>query len=263
MTDSLDVTLSPEEIRLLCDRLDRSAALAVLGLEAAMPVATERAEGRYAAPEVDQEAAKKALALLASPDLLIRMQRRDWKSDASATIAIGGPLAAEHRPLADGTRRLRLFPSDKALPRMMGFCGLLERPVHAVPGFRITPGQLVMAGELVGNGDPARAAAVLGASADFEDPKGIFLRALASLPAAAQVTVLRASGERRMEGTVTAWLDGGAAGLWRVPSIEVGRAGPGGRDQRVLHGTVVEVRPTSKAELVEEITEGVPQLRAR
>jgi hypothetical protein len=209
------------------------------------------------------DAAKTALTLLSSPETLISMQRQDSTSAASARIAVAGGLAAEHRPLRDDRHRIVLFPSGKVLARTIGFCGLLERPVHNLPGFTITPGQLLQAVDLVTSGDLAGGGAALRGWNDDDDSRAMFLRALASRPAAVTVAVLRSGGDRRVEGTVTAWLDGGEAGLWRIPPMDVSPlGGADGLDQRALYASVLDVRPTSKAELVDEITEGFPELRA-
>jgi hypothetical protein len=238
-----------EPQKLFDDALRRLAGRGVIAYEGG-PL--DRAEGVGA-----------ALALLSSPSILLTMERRDFASAEAASIAVGGGRAAEHRRMGDDRHRVALFPSEEALDRTVAFCGLQERPVHDLPGFVLTLAQLVRASELAAGGDARGATAVLAGSRAPDPSRALFLRALTSRPVAAHVTVLASRGDRRVEGTATAWLDGGEAGLWRIPALDTSPPDdPDAVDEQLLHGTLLEVRPVSREELLDEITEGFAELRA-
>jgi hypothetical protein len=258
VAEPFEVMLSSDELAALCDRL-----------ELPPPVALERGEAGAdgVEPVLDRLAGgaddmRRALEVLSSPETLVRMERRDATSTARAAIGISRGVAAEHRPISDDVHRIALVPGEDVLGRILAVCGLEERPIHELASFTITPAQLLEAVELARRGNVRMARAVLGGPGPSDPSRGTFARALASDPVAAQVTVLTQRGDGRLEGTATTWLDGREAGLWRVPPLDVSDPGePDGLDQRALYQTLLEVAPTSRAAIIDEITEGFPELR--
>ncbi len=231
--------------------------------EAAVEAALARlAERGVIGPEVGspiEVAPKTALTVLAAPEILIRMERRDSTTSGAASIALAGGHAAEHRMVEGGRHRISLFARDEALDRVIGFLRLVDRPVTSCPGFVVTPAELVQVVGLVGRGDADKAARVLARPDRHAASTGAFVRALASQAMAAHVTVLAYRDDRRMESTATSWLDAGELGLWRVPAAGTTPLRPVHPNERLL-GPAMEVRPVTMAALIGEITEGFPEL---
>ena len=114
--------------------------------------------------------------------------------------------------------------------------------------------------EPAGRGDADEAARVLARPDRPAESTGAFVRALASQAMAAHVTVLAYRDDRRMESTATSWLDAGELGLWRVPAAGTTPRRLVDPNQRLL-GPAMEVRPVTVADLIGEITEGLPLAR--
>jgi hypothetical protein len=258
LPEPFELTLSADELGMLCERFDLSPLVALE--RSATP--SEGVDAVLARVGGRGEDVRRALTVLSSPETVVRMQRRDATGLATASIGIAGGVAAEHRPLQEGRHLVGLLASDEALERTLAFCRLGERPVHQLPAFTVTPAQLLHAVDLAGRGEVRLARAALGAPGPADPSRGTFARALASGPVAAHVTVLTHRGDGRLEGTTTSWLDGGEAGLWRIPPVDVtAPAEPDGLDQGALYQTVLEVAPTSREAIIDEITEGFPELR--
>lgn len=193
------------------------------------------------------EAVRTALDLLSSPEIVILVRRQHATSTWMGTVVIAGEWAGLHVPQPGGEHQLLLFPAASALDRVAEWCGLAGNSVPGEAALTVTGTQLLEAGERASGGDLAAAEAVLGPRSG--DAASRLARALATQPVAVHVTVLDGRTESRLEGTVTGWLDGGQWGLWRVPPSD----GP---------EDAVELRLVSKADLLEEICEGFPDLRA-
>lgn len=188
-----------------------------------------------------------ALSVLADPRFLITALRQDDAPAMTTSVAVGDGVAAELRPVGARRQRLELVPASGALARATAFCGLDERPVPPVPPVTIEPARLVAAGDRVAAGDTDGAAEILAAGGGDERARDALLRALVSRRAGCEVSVLDRRRPEQVQATVTAWLDAGDAGLWRIPPVTPA-------------AETVEVRPVTMAELVGEMVDGIPEL---
>lgn len=273
MNDRFDASLTPLEICALCARFGLPVPPAVAHADVPALCDSDRADafgralsglarrGVVGLQGDDLTGATDlatALALLARPDMLVGMLRGTRASVRAASIGLAGTRAAELLPAADGGHSVRLFPAEEALDHVIAFCELADGASVDVPPLLITPAGLLAAAELSGAEDPAGGRELLG-DAPHESRRA-FLVALASKRAGCQVTVLDRRERGRLRGTVTAWLDAGNAGLWRIPPTDLGGPG-GGFDERAVHALPLEVVAVTQAELVAEITEGFPELQ--
>lgn len=262
MTDAFEATLSLDAIAALCDRLGLPAPLP-LGTPEALkvggPIADEAFDvaGGVASGDVlgwSDEARGRdelagALAVLGDPEILISALRQGETPGMTTSICVRGEQAAELRPVGAGGYVVARFRLPAALGRVTAFCRLEERPAPGVPPFRITSSRLAAVREMVAADDVSGAAGVLAGGDETDEARRAFLRAFVSPLAACQVAVVDRRHAGRLEGTVTAWLDGGDAGLWRIPPPDAD-----GID------AVLEVGPVTVADIVAEITDGFPEL---
>lgn len=193
--------------------------------------------------------------------------------------------SVEHEIDTDGLHRLTPFATADLLARIMRQVGFVERPVAAVAGFSVRFAVLREVRELVTGGDLDGAREALVAAGDGEsdrvddpapagageagDASGPIVTAVSAEAAAAFVDALAAgapvnavrlvhadTGSRTVGGEV-AWIDGGDAGLWQVPTIDqlfavVRVAEDDDLDDREaadLDGAVVRIEPVSAADL--------------
>lgn len=261
---TFDETLFLDEVFALCDRFGLEPPVVFQGTgimrigdadrAAVFDSALTRLAARRATPEL--AGAETAFAVLAAPELLVSVQRQDATGASSVFVASAAGTVVEHRPLPGNMHRVALVASPSAIARAIGHCGLADRSVPADRTVRMTPAELLDASARAAAGDLAGAAAVMAASGD-DAGREAFLRALAAPPAAVQVTVLDRPAPGRLVGTVTAWLDAGDAGLWRVPANDLTPQGTTGIPATEVVHREIEIRTVQKADLVEEITEGL------
>lgn len=263
--DGFEVTLSVDAIAALCDRLGLPAPVPLGSREALLvggPVPNEGFDvaGGMASEDVlapvdeagdgaDADELAVALGVLGAPEILISALRQGATPGMTTSICVSGEQSAELRPVGAGGFLVALFPVGSALGRVTAFCQLEDRPAPHVAPFRTTAARLAAASERVAAGDVPGAAAVLGGGEGTEAARAAFLRALASPRTACQVAVVDRRRDGRLHGTVTAWLDGGPAGLWRVPPTGSARV-----------DAELEIGPVAAADIVAEITEGFPEL---
>jgi hypothetical protein len=216
-------------------------------------LAQARLNGAVAGTERDAftEAVRSALELLAEPEIVILVRRQHATSAWTGTVGIAGEWGGLYVAQPGGEQHVMLFPASTALDRVAEWCGLAGNSVPGAAAVTVTGAQLLEASERAAAGDTAAAASILGGgeAAGVGEAAGRLARALAAQPVAMHVSVLDARAGSRVEGTVTGWFDGGQWGLWRVPPSD-------GPDEPV------ELRLVSKADLLEEICEGFPDLRA-
>jgi hypothetical protein len=249
-------TLSLAAIEALCERLGLPAPVPLGGEgppRAGGPADVEDPEGELAGlvrlaggDDVPGELVT-ALSVLADPQFLITALRQDDAPAMTTSVAVGDGVAAELRPVGARRQRLELVPASGALARATAFCGLRERPIPAVPPLTLEPARLVAAGDRVAGGDTDGAAEILAVGGGDERARGALLRALVSRRAGCEVSVLDRRRPDQVQATVTAWLDAGDAGLWRIPPVTPA-------------AETVEVRPVTVAELVGEMVDGMPEL---
>lgn len=199
--------------------------------------------------------AEAAFKVLATPELLISVQRQDRAGVATCFVASAGGTVVEHRPLPDNMHRVTVVPSASGLARALRFSGLADHPVPVGASVTISAAQLLDAGARAARGDLSGAAEILSRGGN-EEARAAFLRLLVAPPTAVQVTVLDRPAPGRLEGTLTAWLDGGDAGLWRVPAADIATLGTEAVvDAEAMH-RILDIRAVARADLLAEITEG-------
>lgn len=270
-----EATLSLDAIARLCDRLGLPAPVPLGGreaLQAGGPVPDEAfdvvggiasrdvVDADHPVPAVADDLAT-ALTLLGAPQILVSVLRQAQTPAMTTSLCVSGDRAAELRPVGGGGHHVALLPASAVLARVTAFCELVSRPVAPVPPLRITAAGLLAATDRIAADDLPGAAAILAGGHGTEESRTAFLRAIVARLAACQVAVLDRRVPGRLRGTVTAWLDGGDAGLWRIPPVDRSASEPtvGLRDPAFLEAEI-EVGPVTVAEIVAEITEGFPEL---
>lgn len=264
---AFDETLFLDEVFALCDRFGLEPPVVFQGTGIMRIGDADRADvfdsaltrlaGRRAASGLAD--AKTAFTVLAAPELLVSVQRQDATTATTFFVASAAGTVVEHRPLPDNMHRVAAVSSPTAIAHAIELCGLVDRPVAAGLSVHMTPAQLLEASARATAGDLAGAATVMTASG-HDEARDAFLRALATPPTAVQVTVLDRPAPGRLAGTVTAWLDAGDAGLWRVPANELTPQGTTGLSATEVVRREIEIRAVGKADLVEEITEGFDEV---
>jgi hypothetical protein len=259
---AFDETLFLDEVFALCDRSGLPPPAVFQGTGAMRLGEADRADvfdlalARLARRRpAGLAGAEPALAVLAAPELLVSVQREDATSASTCYVASAGATVVEHHPLPDNMHRVTLVPSASALAHAIGLCAPSDGGVAIGHTVRMTPVQLLEAGALAAAGDLSGAAGIMHA-AGGDDARASFLRALATPPVAVQVTVLERPAPGRLAGTVTAWLDAGDAGLWRVPAGDLAPQGTAGIAPADVVHRIMEIRSVGKADLIEEIIEG-------
>lgn len=266
---AFDETLFLDEVFALCDRFLLAPPVVFQGTgimrigEAdraeVFALALQRLAGRRPARLTG---AQEAFAVLAAPATLVSLQRKDAVSTSTFFVASAGGTVVEHRPLPDNMHRVARVRSPGAVARAIELCGLVDRPVLPGRTVRLTPAQLLQASAQATAGDVEGAAQVV-QGAGSEGARAAFLRALAASPTAIQVTVLDRPAPGRLAGTVTAWLDAGDAGLWRVPAADLSLQGTTGIARTDVLHRAVEICAVRRADLEEEIAEGFEEVTHR
>ena len=264
-----DETLFLDEVFALCDRFLLAPPVVFQGTgimrigEAdraeVFALALERLAGRRPG---GLAGAQEAFTVLAAPETLVSVQRKDAVSSSTFFVASIGGTVVEHRPLRDNMHRVALVRSPGAVARALELSGLMDRPVLPGRTVRMTPAQLLQASARAAAGDVEAAAEIL-QGAGSEEARAAFLRALAAPPTAIQVTVLDRPAPARLAGTVTAWLDAGDAGLWRVPAGDLSLPGTTGIARTDVLHRVIEIRAVGRVDLEEEIAEGFGEVTHR
>lgn len=259
---AFDETLFLDEVFALCDRFGLPPPAVFQGTGAMRLGEADRADvfdlalSRLARRRpAGLAGAEPALAVLAAPELLISVQREDATSASTCFVASAGATVVEHRPLPDNMHRVARVPSASALAHAIELCALSDADVALGQTVRMTPVQLLEAGVRAAAGDLTGAAGIMDAVGG-DSARASFLRALATPPVAVQVTVLERPVPGRLVGTVTAWLDAGDAGLWRVPAGDLAPQGTTGIEAADVVHRVMEIRTVGKRDLIEEIIEG-------
>lgn len=276
--EDFEIALSTHELGALCVHLELAPPVPLRGTELlwsadmerdeclsralrqleGTPLVSVRSDGSM---EVESRL-HAALALIASPEVLISAQRQDPGWAASCDIGIAGDAAVEYRTISADEHRLALFPARSALDRIIGFCGLVERPQFASDALSITAAQFLAVAERIHANDVIGAELLLTGSGTAASRQA-FTRALADQQAAFQVTVTFESAPGVLEGTTTGWVDSGPSGLWRIPAPAVSWPWEGDSiDEEELQRVIFTVTPATPAGLLEEIAEAVPGLVA-
>lgn len=131
--------------------------------------------------------------------------------------------SVEHEVTGDGLHRLTPFATADLLARAMRQADFAERPVVAAEGFDVAYATLAAARDAVAGSDPARATEVLVGADIAAASASAFVAALAALVSGGRLHAIRVrygATPTRTEGGEIAWLDGGDAGLWRMPTLD-------------------------------------------
>jgi hypothetical protein len=261
---AFDETLYLDEVFAVCDRFGLEPPVVFQGTGIMRIGDADRADvfdsaltrlaGRRGAAGL--AGAETAFTVLAAPELLVSVQRQDATTASTFFVASAAGTVVEHRPLPDNMHRVSIVRSPSAIDHAIEHCVVADGSTPAARTVRMTPAQLLDASTRAGAGDLAGAATVIAAGGS-DEAREAFLRALAAGPAAVQVTVLDRPAPGRLAGTVTAWLDAGSAGLWRVPATDLAPQGTTGIDPAEVVHREIEIHAVGKAELIEEITEGL------
>lgn len=128
--------------------------------------------------------------------------------------------SVEHEIGADGLHRLTPFATADLLARIMRHTDFVDRPVHDLEGFELTFGALeAVRAELASSG-PAAARALLDDGDVPTASAACFIGALAEGRPVNAVHLASTVSPTRTEGGEVAWIDGGAAGLWQLPTLD-------------------------------------------
>jgi hypothetical protein len=149
----------------------------------------------------------------------------------------GGPADVED-PEGELAGLVRLAGGDDMPGELVTALSVLADPQFLITALRQDDAPAMTTSVAVGDG--------VAADGD-ERARGALLRALVSRRASCEVSVLDRRRPDQVQATVTAWLDAGDAGLWRIPPVTPA-------------AETVEVRPVTVAELVGEMVDGMPEL---
>jgi len=271
---SFEAVVSTDGIGALCTRLHLPPPAALAGSSILRDDDPDRdaifdaawsalvAAGLVADPGDAGQPLPRAIALLGAPETLVTIHRQtDLRVDAGF-IAVNGPEAAEHQPLDAERHAIAGLPTGKVASRIAAFCRLTDRPLPATGPAAFTAAELLTLTELVAEGDLDGALALTAGRPDEPAARG-FVAALSQRTVSGQVSITRYAGPGRIEGTSTAWVDGGDAGIWRIPRPTVSPLWESGQsDNGDLDWIPIEVSPVTASAVLTEIIDGFPELAA-
>lgn len=268
-TTSQTVDLTTEEVVALCDGLGLSPVDVLR--EDAPSETTDPGEavrrGLFARgvvqlvddkPVVDTELAH-AFHVAAYPELLSRVAIEINEERGFVHLAAEPELAVERRLVAPGIHRWLVFPGEEVFLRLRDVSGLdSPTPVPPVPPMTVTFQALATSGELLLTGDESAASEALHTEGTSEATIKAYIEALKAKQRSVAVTVLTREGDSVVHGSLTTWMDAGAAGRWRLTtSNSVALSDPEASEAEIWDSEVT-LTPVSAEDLLREIFEGLP-----
>jgi hypothetical protein len=212
-------------------------------------------------PPVDEPpvALLAGLSVLADPACLVTLYRHDRSGLDMINIAADHQLAVIHGPLPSGLHRLAGINRSEVLAAVRSLVALEDRPLIGPGEMRPSAADLQIATARAQEGDSAGATSALRASGAPRDLADAFVAALIRPVAVGSATIVHRVAPARVAGATVGWLDGGAAGLWRIDPPDLGVAGdPGGLGPADLYRIRAPVAPTTPNALMEELATGSP-----
>jgi hypothetical protein len=210
-------------------------------------------------PVIDAALAR-AMRVAAAPRLLARVVFDVDGMRGALHLAARPELAIERRLVAPDVHRFVSIPGDQVLMHLRQVAGLdIDLPVPRVEPLRISLATLVAVGQHMAMGDAARAADVLEGAGQAAASVKAYVSALQSRTRAIAVSILYADEGSAVRGTVTAWVEAGNDGRWRLEPPDPFLFGddPAHVGDAALT-TELTVGPVSADELVRDILAGLP-----
>jgi len=198
------------------------------------------------------------LTVLGEPTVTILAHRQDATGSQVAAAAASSSAGGFHRPRPGDVHLLRsIDPSDLVMTAVRS-SGLTARPPAASIELELAAADLEAATRHADALDRAPVVAALragGAGGGAEQ----FGDALLARQGAGSLTLLYRPRTGQLGGVTVGWMDAGDHGLWRItgPNLGMG-ADAGNLTSRDRYGVRLHIAPTTAAELIAEITAGLP-----
>ena len=217
---------------------------------------------------------RKLLEIVSEPGLVVKMARTDevarfanrwaYESAVEDPLLLARPdVGVEVRSAGSGNVQLQPFVPARLLDRVASAAGLVERPAPPdVRAFDVAWDAAAATLRLVAAGRADAAVGSLLAERVHEPSARAFVDALASSPVAHTVEVNHRPSASVLAGGVSSWIDGGAAGLWTLPTAEQVEgfdevyAGPWSAPPATPR--LVTIAPTSVDGICDELLEYLP-----
>jgi hypothetical protein len=205
------------------------------------------------------EPVRDLLRTLALPQTVVFAHRQRTGSIMEIRVfAVSPRLAVEQVPEMGSAYQLSVFRPEGLLERVVAFCELSDRPLADGRPCTIPYSAFLRVIDQAAT-DRTGTLARLRAEGVAKDMAVALVTAVSLCERLAQVTVMRRPSTTRLEGTTTAWLDGGAGGLWSVDAPKLARSGDyGDYGEGLLDRSEVTVAPTTAKTLLDEILSGFP-----
>lgn len=228
----------PSEVRLEINRVGLRSLLA-------RDLIRATDAGGLEAPELLAE----MIRISSAPDLMVRYFVIDASAMGECTFLVDQRMTVGHRTTSVGNHSMTMMPTEHAASAIAEVCAVPERSAGTGADVLLTPGQIREIVAAAASPVPGDLESLARRAGLDESNMGV-ISALAregSTGHVVQVVEFNAS-DRTVSGSSTTWADTGSSGLW----LAEGATAEGDGEP------TVELRPATRAEVVESILSGFP-----